>query len=85
MAGTRTTNNFRTSAAKAAFELGATAIPLNQTFEELTGLGTQMKCQGMETLDPIVRHEWDFSTWFAFLSPVLGVALGFLSLLILAR
>jgi hypothetical protein len=28
---------------------------------------------------------WDFSTWFALLSPLIGVVVGFLSLLVFAR
>jgi hypothetical protein len=44
-----------------------------------------MKRQEMKTLNTIVKQEWGFSTWFVFMSPLLGVLLGFLSLLIFAR
>jgi hypothetical protein len=45
----------------------------------------QPEQQAMKTLNTIVKHQWDFSTFFVVISPVLGVLLGFLGLLIFAR
>jgi hypothetical protein len=39
----------------------------------------------MKILKTIAKQEWGFSTWFVFMSPLLGVLLGFLSLFIFAR
>jgi hypothetical protein len=39
----------------------------------------------MKTSITIVKHEWDFPTWFVFMRPVLGVLFGFLSLLVFVR
>jgi hypothetical protein len=39
----------------------------------------------MKTLNTMVKHQWDFSTFFAVISPVLGVLLGFVGFLIFAR
>jgi hypothetical protein len=39
----------------------------------------------MKTLNTNAKAEWDFSTWFVLMSPVLGALFGFVSLLIFAR
>lgn len=33
----------------------------------------------------VAKLEWDFATWFALLSPLIGIVLGFLSLLLFAH
>jgi hypothetical protein len=33
----------------------------------------------------VAKLEWDFATCFAFLSPLIGIVVGFLSLLLFAR
>ena len=43
------------------------------------------KRQAMKTLNTNMKRELDFSTLFAFFSPVLGVLVGFLGLLLFAR
>lgn len=43
------------------------------------------ECEAMKPLNTRVKHLWDFSIWFVFMSPVLGALLGFVSLLIFAR
>ena len=44
----------------------------------------QSNQQELKTSSTIVKHEWDFSTWFV-LSSALGVLFGFLGLPIFAR
>ena len=40
----------------------------------------------METNGHTIKHEhWDFSRWFAILSPVIGIILGFLGLFVFGR
>gem|GEM_PF-6379689 len=39
----------------------------------------------MKQITPKAKAEWDFSTCFAFASPLIGLLIGFLSLLLFAR
>jgi hypothetical protein len=46
---------------------------------------TQQQNLMNSSITPIAKVGWDFSTCFALLSPLIGIVVGFLSLLLFAR